>query len=461
MRGAQASGLHRGPRTPCPLHGPQASGLHYGPRTSRPHFWAFAAFFLVFLSPLAFPETIAITNAKIYTMAGPVIEKGTVLMRDGKIQQVGANVQVPSEARVIDATAKSVFPGFIDPNCHVGLSEVSQVTATVDSSEGVDPVTPQMRITDAFFPESFAIGVTRSNGVTAGIVSPADENVFTGMSALIEFSGKRIDEVILKPVTALHVTLGEAPKAKYGEANKTPSTRMGTAALIRQTLIKAKEYEDKWKRHEQQKSQKKSKDEEKAPEQDMKLDPILDVLAGKIPLVVSAHRVDDILTAIRIAEEFGIKKNLVISHGTNAYKIADILAREKIPVILGPITTQPESMETLGANYESAMLLHKAGVLIAIQSNETHNARNLPYEAALAVANGLPHEEALKAITTNVAKIFRFDQIAGTIEAGKRANVIIAEGDPLEPRTKITHVFIGGEEIKEPNYHEQLWNEVK
>jgi imidazolonepropionase-like amidohydrolase len=442
-------------------YGPQASGLHYGPRTSRPLLLILNALFLLFVSSLALAETIAITNAKIHTMAGPVIEKGTIVMRNGKILQVGANVQVPSDARVIDAAGKSVFPGFIDANCHVGLSEVGLVPATVDSSEAVDPVTPQMRVTDAFFPESFTIGVTRSNGVVSGIVSPADENVFTGMSALIEFSGKRIDEVILKPVTALHVTMGEAPKAKYGEANKTPSTRMGTAALIRQTLIKAKEYEDKWERHEQKKSQKKSQDEEKAPEKDMKLDPILDVLAGKIPLVVSAHRVDDILTAIRIAEEFGIKKNLVINHGTNAYKIADILAREKIPVILGPITTQPESMETLGANYESAMLLHKAGVLIAIQSNETHNARNLPYEAALAVANGLPHEEALKAITTNVAKIFRFDQEAGTIEAGKRANVIIAEGDPLEPRTKITHVFIGGEEIKQPTYHEQLYESIK
>ena len=450
--GAHASRLHRGA---------QASCLHRVPRTSRPHLWILSAFILFLFSTLAFAETIAITNAKIYTLAGPVIEKGTVLMRDGKIQEVGANVQVPSDARVIDAAGKSVFPGFIDANCHIGLSEVGLVPATVDSSEGVDPVTPQMRVTDAFFPESFAIGVTRSNGVVAGIVSPADENVFTGMSALIEFSGKRIDEVVLKPVTALHVTMGEAPKAKYGEANKTPSTRMGTAALIRQTLIKAKEYEEKWKRYEQQTSPKKSKEEVKTPERDMKLDAILDVLAGKIPLVVSAHRVDDILTAIRIAEEFEIKKNLVINHGTNAYKIADILAREKIPVLLGPITTQPDSMETLGANYESAMLLHKAGVLIAIQSNETHNARNLPYEAALAVANGLPHEEALKAITTNVAKIFRFDQMAGTIEAGKRANVIVAEGDPLEPRTKITHVFIGGEQITEPTYHELLYEGIK
>ena len=421
---------------------------------------ATAFLFIVLLSAGAMcAETIAITNAKIYTMAGPVIEKGTIVIRDGKIESVGANVTAPSGARVIDAAGKQVLPGFIDANCHIGLSEINQVTSTVDSSEGTDPVTPQMRVTDAFFPESFAIGVSRSNGVTAGIISPSDENVFTGMSALIEFSEKRIDEVVLKPVTALHVTMGEAPKEKYGAANKIPSTRMGTAALLRQTFVKAKEYEEKWKRYDQKKLDKAAA-ERGAPERDFKLDSVLDVLNGKIPLVVSAHRVDDILTAIRIAGEFDIKKNLVINHGTNAYKIADILAREKIPVILGPVTTQPDRMETLGANYESAALLHKAGVLIAIQSNETHNARNLPYEAALAVANGLPYEEALKAITSNVAQIFRFESLLGTLEAGKRANLIVAEGDPLEPRTKITHVFIGGQEITGPNYHQRLYQEL-
>jgi imidazolonepropionase-like amidohydrolase len=178
-------------------------------------------------------------------------------------------------------------------------------------------------------------------------------------------------------------------------------------------------------------------------------------------VVVSAHRVDDILTAIRIADEFGFKKNLIINHGTNAYKVADLLAREKIPVIVGPITIQPETMETIGAIYENAARLQKAGVLIAIQSNESHNARNLPYEAGIAVANGLPYEEALKAITVNPAKIFHVEDQIGTLEVGKRANVIVAEGDPLEPRTKITHVFINGEEMTEPNYQQQMWEEVK
>jgi imidazolonepropionase-like amidohydrolase len=422
-----------------------------------------AIFFLFLISSYLFGDSIAITNAKIYTIAGSVIEKGTLLMRDGKIEAVGENVKVPSDARVVDVAGQSVFPGFIDPNCHVGLSEIDLVASSVDISESVDPVTPQMKVTDAFFPESLTIGVTRSNGVTSGIVTPDDVNVFTGLSAFIEFSGKQIDQVVLKNMTALHITMGEAPKAQYGPSNKMPSTRMGTAALLRQTFIKAKEYAGKWSDYEQKKSQKKRKDsgDATAPDRDLKLDPLVDVLAGKIPVVVSAHRVDDILTAIRIADEFGFKKNLIINHGTNAYKVADLLAHEKIPVIVGPITIQPETMETLGAIYENAARLQKAGVLIAIQSNESHNARNLPYEAGIAVANGLPYEEALKAITVNPAKIFHVEDQIGTLEVGKRANVIVAEGDPLEPRTKITHVFINGAEMTEPNYQQQMWEEVK
>jgi imidazolonepropionase-like amidohydrolase len=238
---------------------------------------------------------------------------------------------------------------------------------------------------------------------------------------------------------------------------------MGTAALLRQTMMKAKEYASKWSDYEGKKSQKKGKnsDDSTPPEKDLKLDPLVDVLAGKIPVVVSAHRVDDILTAIRIADEFGFKKNLIINHGTDAYKIANLLASEKIPVLVGPITIQPQTMETLGAIYENAARLQKAGVLIAIQSNESHNARNLPYEAGIAVASGLPYEEALKAITINPAKIFHVDDKLGTLDVGKRANVIVADGDPLEPRTKITHVFINGEEMTEPNYQQQMWEKVK
>ncbi len=403
---------------------------------------------LVFAS-WSFAGTIAITNVKIYPVSGPMIENGTIVIVDHKIAAMGADVTIPQDAKVLDLAGKSVFPGFIDANCHVGLNEISLVTATVDSTESVDPVTPQMRVTDGFFPESFAIAVTRSNGVTAGVVSPDDVNVFAGMSALIEFSGERLDQVVLQPLAAFHMTLGEAPKDTYGEADKMPGTRMGTAALVRQIFTQAREYGEKWKRYEEKKTGKSKDVESKPPDVDLKLQAVLDALNGNVPVVVSAHRVDDILTAVRIADEFGFKKNLVINHGTNAYKIADLLAREKIPVLVGPVTTQPDRMETLGALYENAALLHKAGVMIAIQSNETHNARNLPYEAALAVANGLPYEEALKAITLNVARIFRLDQQLGSLEIGKRANLIVAEGDPLDPRTRITHVFIGGSEIKE------------
>jgi imidazolonepropionase-like amidohydrolase len=405
-------------------------------------------------------QTIAITNGKVFTMTGPVLEKATIVIQNGIITDVGPSVAAPAGARVIDAAGKIVVPGLIDGNCRVGLDEVSLVASTVDSSEDTNPITPQMRVVDGFFPESKTIGVTRSNGITAGIVSPLDENVLTGMSAFIEFSGGRIDQVVLKSPTAVHATLGEAPKETYGERDKMPSTRMGTAALLRDSLQKAKEYGAKWDNF---KSGRQTKNDEKdsTPERKPEYEALLEVLKGNIPLVVSAHRVDDILTAIRIAGEFNIKQNLVINHGTDAYKVASILAREKIPVIVGPVTTQPDRMETLGARYDNAALLQRAGVLIAIQTNDAQNARNLPYEAGLAVANGLPYEEALKAITINPAKIFKVDSQVGSIEKGKRANLIVAGGDPLEPKTEILHVLIGGREIPPENYHRQLWEEFQ
>jgi imidazolonepropionase-like amidohydrolase len=420
----------------------------------------FILVFLFFGSALilnAADETIAIINAKINTMTGAPIENGILILKGGKIEDIGTGIQIPAGARVIDASGKTVFPGFIDSNCHVGLEEINQVKATVDDSEATDPVTPQLSIVDAFYPDSKTIAITRSNGITAGIVSPADENVFTGMSAVVEFSGNRLDQIVLKSPSAVHVTLGEAPKATYGQRNKIPSTRMGTAFVLREAFQKAKEYDVKWKDYQNKSSDKKGK-EPSAPERNLKSEALLQVLQGKIPMVVSAHRVDDILTAIRIADEFGIA-NLVINHGTEAYKISGMLAQKKIPVLVGPVTTQPDRMETLGAVYENAALLQKAGVMIAIQTNDAHNARNLPYEAGIAVANGLPYDEALKAITVNPAHIFKIDQEIGTLEKGKRANLIIANGDPLEPKTVIEKVFIGGVEMPDMNYQKQLWQD--
>lgn len=403
-------------------------------------------------------KPVAIVNGDVYTMTGPVLKNATVILRNGKIEDVGRGLTVPSDAVVIDASGKRVLPGFIDANCRVGLEEITQVESTVDSSETVDPVTAQMRVADAFYPDSATIGVTRSNGVTSGIVSPSHINVITGLSAWISFSGEQIDQVVLNPAAGLNITLGEAPKTTYGERNKLPSTRMGIAAVLRDSFQKAREYEQDWKRYrEKPSSTSKKKSDSGPPEKDYKFEALLDVLNGKVPLVATAQRVDDILTAIRIAEEFGIKKNLVINQGAEAYRIADLLARENIPVIVGPVTTQPEKMETLGVIYENAALLQKAGVLIAIQTNDAHNARNLPYEAGFAVANGLSYEEALKSITINPAKIFRIDQQTGTIEKGKRADIIIANGDPLEPRTEIVKVIIGGEPMPDTNYQKQLW----
>jgi imidazolonepropionase-like amidohydrolase len=252
----------------------------------------FGLFLIIVSGSFAWTSPVAIKDAKIHTMAGPVIEKGTIVFDNGKILAVGSDVKPPADAKIIDGSGKIVMPGMIDANCHVGLEEISQVTASVDSSESTDPVTPQLYVMDGFFPESAAIPVTRRNGVTAGIISPDDINVFTGMSALVEFSGKRIDHIVLKGPIAMNVTLGEAPKTTFGPKNKMPMTRMGTAALLRKTLQEAREYGEKWKLYsEKGKEQKKNKERaaKKPPEKDLKLEALQNVLNGKIPLVAAAQ----------------------------------------------------------------------------------------------------------------------------------------------------------------------------
>lgn len=422
---------------------------------------------MALISSTALAAPIAITGGKVYPISGPVIEGGTVVFDNGKITAVGKNVPVPPGAQVIDATGMTVIPGLIDSYTHLGAMEIDQVDVTRDIDEAADPIEPQLKIVDGLFPESEVIPVTRTNGIATVLVAPDENNVINGQSALINLdASKFVDSIIVKSPVGMHVTLGEAPKARYGPKNQMPMSRMGTAALLRQTLIKAKEflakqedYQKKLQEYETKKNDPKAKKEDlKEPEKpgrDAVLEALVPVIKGELPVIVSAHRVDDIETAIRIAEEFNLK--LILNHCTNGYKIADLLAQKKIPVLVGPITTQPGSMETQGALYENAALLQKAGVKIAIQSGEVHNVRNLPYEAGIAVSYGLPWEEALKAITLTPAEILGVASRLGSLEPGKDANIAIFDGDPLQPLSNCKKLFINGRDVPLTNYQTELY----
>jgi imidazolonepropionase-like amidohydrolase len=399
---------------------------------------------------------VAIVGGKVFPVSGPPIDGATVLIRGGKIEAVGKGVAVPPEAKRIDANGQWVLPGMIDSRTHLGLLEVDLEPASRDEDERSDPVLPQMRVVDAFYDETENIPVTRQVGITAALTTPGDDNLINGQSALVDLSGEDLDQVLIKFPVAMHFSLGEPPKARYGARTQLPSTRMGSAALIRTSLLQARDYLAKWDAYEQKKldcdtskpTKKKGKGEEKCPPErpalDMKLQALTAVLKGEMPALFRAQRMDDILTAVRLSEEF--KLRLILTHAAEAYKVADLLASKKVPVIVGPITTQPDHIETLGAVYENAALLNEAGVKLAIQTDRTNDARTLPWEAGLAVAYGLPWDAALRAVTLTPAELFGVADRMGSLEPGKRADVIVTTGDPFQPLTQVKHVFIRGVE---------------
>jgi imidazolonepropionase-like amidohydrolase len=394
-------------------------------------------------------ETIALTGGRILTMAGNVIEEGTLIFSGDRIKEVSEGIKTPGGARVIDVKGKVVMPGMIDSYTHLGLVEVGAVEATNDIIEKVDPSTPQMRTIDAFNPLSEVIPVARSTGVTTVLCAPGEKTVISGQSALVDLYGKNMDEMVVKVPAGIHVNLGESPKHRW-EDNKEPQTRMGIAAILRGTLVETINYMSKWKNYKSNGAK-----WEKPPSRDLRLEAMVPVLKGATPLIISAHRLDDIETAIRITDEFGIR--LILNHATEGYKIADQLAKREIPVLLGPVTTQPSSMEKLGAIYENAALLNASGVKIAIQSSNTHNVRILPYQAGLAAAYGLPKEEALKAITIYPAEIYGVSDDVGSLVKGKVANIVVFDGDPLEPLTNLEYMFIRGREVELKNRQTLLY----
>ena len=400
---------------------------------------------------------VALVGGRVFPVSATPIEGGTVLIRDGRIEAVGKGIPVPADARRIDASGLWVLPGLIDSRTHLGIWEVDLDEMSRDEDEKSDPVTPQARVIDAFYDASENIRVTRQTGIAAALVAPGDENLINGQSALVDLSGEDLDRVLLKFPVAMHFSLGEPPKARYGARNQAPSTRMGSAAMIRSTLIQAREYQAKWIVHDRKAldceagnlGRSKRKKEEKCPPEvpgrDLRMEALLPVLKGEVPAIFRAQRLDDILTAIRLAEEFQLR--LILSHAAEAYKVADLLDSKKIPVIVGPITTQPERIETLGALYENAARLSDAGVKIAIQTDRTNDARTLPWEAGLAVNYGLPWDDALRAVTLGPAEILGVAERLGSLEKGKLANVLVTTGDPFQPLTRVRHLFIRGKEI--------------
>lgn len=382
-------------------------------------------------------QTIAIEGGTVHTMTGAPIENGTVLVRDGRIVAVGADVSVPEGAQRIDARGKVVTPGLFDANTNMGLVEVGAVRGTVDfamdTGEGpeADYVAAAFDVTDALNPQSIVIPVNRIAGVTTTVSRPVG-GLVAGQGVVIDLAGERAGDLLVRSPVAMFASLGEGSQRSGG------GTRAGATLRLREVLDDARFYAANRASFDRGASRRLAASR-------LDLEALLPVVEGRLPLAVEAHRASDIRTALRIAEEYGLR--LILLGATEGWMVADEIAAANVPVVVKVLQNLPANFERLGARYDNAALLRAAGVRVAISPEDTHNSRNIKQEAGNAVAYGLPHEEALRAITLYPAQIFGVADSHGSLEPGKVANVVVWGGDPLELLTPVEAVLIGGRQI--------------
>lgn len=362
---------------------------------------------------------LLIKNGYIKTMAGNDIKNGCVLIGDGgKIVAVGSEIEVPASCETIDACGRLVTPGCVEAHCHIGLDNEGIGWEGRDYNEIVDPLTPQMRAIDSIYPQDEAFQNAVMNGVTSACTGPGSANIVGGTFAAIKLCGKRVDKMLIKEAVAMKCAFGENPKRCYGQGmKKSPMTRMGSAALLRELLFKTTRYLQ-------------DKEDGKNPAFDMKLEAMIPVIKGELPLKAHAHRADDILTSIRIAKEFGVK--LTLDHCTDGAIIADELAEEGYPAFVGPTLGGKSKVELQNKSFTTPKVLHEAGVPISIITDApVIPLQYLPMCAGLAVNAGLDYEEAWRAITINPAKQTGIGDRVGSLEVGKDGDVVIWTADPI------------------------------
>ena len=411
---------------------------------------------------------IAIRGGKLLTITHGVIENGVVVMENGKITAVGgAGTAIPRGATVIDATGMTVYPGLIDSETNLGLVEVEADQNSNDLNEPSDEIMPHMHVFDAFHSETQRIPVVRVNGITNAIVAPGTQDSLPGQDIFIQLDGKDRDQMIMVPDIALPMNFSGAQRRRAmpgqgggGGGARFPSTRMGLAAQLRQTFIDAQDYESKMQSAAKgggsgdNNRSSSGRGGANSQKRDLKLEALLPYLHGQKPVVIGAEDGYDVENAMRLAREFNLK--VVLNHVTHSQDILDEIASWKVPVIVGPIYDFPRPDERYDAVYSLPAELNKRGVKIAFASYHVEHNRNLPYAAGYSVAYGLPYEDALKAITINPAEIWGVADKLGSLDVGKTANVVIANGDPLDVKTDVKQVFIEGRKIPMENRQTRL-----
>ena len=393
--------------------------------------------------PGAEEKVVAIVNARILTVTKGEIAKGSVLIANGKILEVGADVNVPEGARVIDAAGCVVTPGLVDSHSHLGLGPSGGVT---EDNEMSDPVTPQLRVIDSIHPEG--IGADKgqfrnalAEGVTTVIARPGSGNVIGGQSAVIKLRGGTVDDMVIVFPADMKMALGR--KGGYASKGVMPMTKMGTAYLVRQAMLDAADYRDALARYAKEKAK---KPESVPPARDLKKEAMLKVLEREIPVHIHVSAADDIMTAVRLAGEFKFLR-LSLGHAVEAYKVADELAKHGVIVVVGPLMI---TYDDDGKLVNLADFLVKRGVEINIMTDaDVVQEQFLRYQAAIAVKYGMDPAEALKAITINPAKLTGLEKRIGSIEAGKDADLVVFSGDPFDIQSRTLKVMIDGKIVFE------------
>jgi len=376
---------------------------------------------------------LAITNAKILLGTGEVLQNGTILVNDGKFEDVGTNITIPESYEVIDASGKVITPGIIDVHTHLGVHEEGIGKEGADFNEISSPTTEEVRAIDGINPRERGFEEARKAGVTTVQIMPGSANVLGGEMVVVKTFGHIVDEMIVKEPSGMKAATGENPKRVYGSKGQMPTTRMGIAAKLRDHLIQAQNYLNK------------IKSGEKVDRQ-LKLENLAKVLEKKIPLRVHAHRADDIATVIRIKNEFDI--NVTIEHCTEGHHIADFLAKTGVRVSVGPTMSSRSKVETADKGWHTLLALAEAGVPFSITTD--HPVVGIEYlmaSAIMAVKYGLSESLALQAITLNAAKHLDIDDRVGSIEKGKDADFVIWNGDPFDLRNHVEQTIINGKVV--------------
>lgn len=376
-------------------------------------------------------DRVILKNGLLFDFSTGQNKLSDILIEGTKISRVSFKIEKEKGIRTIDLKEGFVLPGLIDCHTHVGIIEEGSGKIGVDNNEISDPVTPNLRGIDGVNPLDMAFQDAVKSGITAVMTGPGSNNVVGGLNLVVKTHGNIIDQMVIRNPAGLKVAFGENPITTYGQDKRAPVTRMGTASLIRELFMKTQDYMER-------------KARGKVEERVMKLEAMIPVLKGEIPLRAHAHRADDIITAIRVAEEFEIEK-LVIEHGTEAVLVADYIHQRKVPVAFGPMLTPRIKMEMRGRKYSSVIKLVEKGIKVALITDHPYNSIDqLRTVAALAVAEGLKPADAIRCLTIHPAEILGCDQQIGRIQEGFDADLAIFDGNPLDLNSKVIFTFING-----------------